>query len=77
MHIYDILVYVSNVQFDLHIVGVEEMTIDPIENLFYFIKGAFNICVNNWVLSIPIAMTIIYWASRLFVYIRRTLKGEK
>ena len=46
------------------------MTLQPIQDLFYFIVGAYNVCVSNWVLSIPIALAVIYYAYRV---LKRTM----
>lgn len=52
------------------------MTIEPVQNLWYFIKGVFDVMISNWLLSVPLAMTIIWYALDLLKKIFGLLKGE-
>lgn len=53
------------------------MTIQPIQDLFYFIKGAFNVVTSNWLLMVPIAMTLLYYGLKIITKLFNVLKkGE-
>ena len=50
------------------------MTLEPIQNLFFFIKGVYNVIIDNWLLSIPIAMSVLYYAIKLLYKVFSILK---
>ena len=50
------------------------MSLTPIQQLWYFIIGAYNVCISNWVLSIPIAMAVLFYTFEILKRIRKLLK---
>lgn len=38
------------------------MTYEPINNLWFFIIGVWDVITSNWLLSVPIAVTVIWYA---------------
>lgn len=50
------------------------MSLEPIANWMYFVRGAWNIMTSNIVFAIPIAMTILYFAYQLIDRVRKTIK---
>lgn len=42
--------------------------------IFLFITGVYNVMVSNWITAVPVAITLIYLARKIYITIRSYVK---